>query len=314
MAELSSKEKAYAVADRFYLERADGSPLNIIRALPATTPTGIVRIIEAFDHSISAVISTMGIPVALASAAAHSQLWTQVLGAERIRALTIEHDTESADSEARTLERAKEHMERHLASGQGRIGESMCDFLLGVYDDPTIPRAAAELHAQGTVLLWSAFEVLARALFSLCLNSEPRLALKIADNEVTKRLFQLKGLDLALLSQYGFDVSRAMGDILLQAHSLGNLIAIKQVFGAMFPDDSRLRDSLSDRELWILSQRRNLIVHNRGVVDAKYLENTNESLPVGSKLLISPHDVERALDVVCSTGTTLIRRVADYLS
>jgi hypothetical protein len=236
------------------------------------------------------------------------------LGAERIRALTIEHDTESADSEARTLERAKEHMERHLASGQGRIGESMCDFLLGVYDDPTIPRAAAELHAQGTVLLWSAFEVLARALFSLCLNSEPRLALKIADNEVTKRLFQLKGLDLALLSQYGFDVSRAMGDILLQAHSLGNLIAIKQVFGAMFPDDSRLRDSLSDRELWILSQRRNLIVHNRGVVDAKYLENTNESLPVGSKLLISPHDVERALDVVCSTGTTLIRRVADYLS
>jgi hypothetical protein len=60
MAELSSKEKAYAVADRFYLERADGSPLNIIRALPATTSTGIVRIIEAFDHSISAVISTMG--------------------------------------------------------------------------------------------------------------------------------------------------------------------------------------------------------------------------------------------------------------
>ncbi|MGA2904454.1 MAG: hypothetical protein ABSD98_11520 [Candidatus Korobacteraceae bacterium] len=167
MADLSFKNKACAVIDRFYVERTDGSPLTIVRELLTKVPAGVVKIVEAFDHNISAVISTMGIPVALANAAAHANLWTQVLGAERIRA-GMDEDPESAESRARTLERAKKHMERHLAAddAQAIIGNEMCDFLLAVYDQPQIPRAAAELHGQGIVLVWSAFEVLARDLFA----------------------------------------------------------------------------------------------------------------------------------------------------
>jgi hypothetical protein len=105
-----------------------------------------------------------------------------------------------------------------------------------------------------------------------------------------------------------------MGDILSQAHDLGNLVAIRQVYAALFPEDSLLRDSLSERDLWMLNQRRNLIVHNRGVVDAKYLAVTGESCAVGSQLVTSPLDLERALDKVCSTGPTLIRAVAQLLT
>ncbi len=308
-------KKADAVIDRFYVASIDGSPLTAVRELVATLPKALANIGQAFDHNLSAIASTMGIPVTLAGAAAHGRLWTQVLAAERIRALDDE-DEGSSESEARTLQRAKEHIERHLASKDGvqRIGHDACDFLLAAYEDPNLARATMELHGQGIVLLWSAFEVLARDLFVFCLNSKPELAVKILESETAKRLFQFKGLDVNVLAQYHFDVSRSMGNILIQFQDLGNLVPIKNVFLALFPDDLTLRRVLSDRDLWLLNQRRHLIVHHRGVVDSKYLESSQETLPIGSQLVIATMDLERSLDIVCSTGSALIKAAAAQFS
>jgi hypothetical protein len=208
------------------------------------------------------------------------------------------------------LNRAKEHMNRHMQETDHRFGEDMCDFLLAVHDGGTVSSAVSELHAQGVVLMWSAFEVLARDLFVCCLNCQPDLASRILGDETTKRLFQLKGLDFETLAQYRFDVSHAMGEILIQAHDLGSLEAMKACFGALFPDEPTLRACLSDRQLWLLAQRRHLIVHRRGIVDSKYLESTGEKLVTGTKISVSPSDVEQGLDVVCSAGIELMKSVA----
>ena len=61
-------------------------------------------------------------------------------------------------------------MNRHMQETDHRFGEDMCDFLLAVHDGGTVSSAVSELHAQGVVLMWSAFEVLARDLFVYSLN------------------------------------------------------------------------------------------------------------------------------------------------
>jgi hypothetical protein len=196
-------------------------------------------------------------------------------------------------------------MEKHLQ--EARFGEDICEFLLGVHKSGNVASAVSELHGQGIVLVWSAFEVLVRDLFAFCLNSRPELVREVMKNESSKRLFQLKGLDFEVLSQYGFDVSRAMGDILVQTHDLGNLPAMKACFEALFPDDAGLRDSLTEKDLWLLSQRRNLIVHRRGIIDQKYLDSTGEALVLGEQMNVSSADIERSLSTVCAAGISLMK-------
>lgn len=305
----SAKEKANAAGDFFYLELLNGNPVAAVRGTVPALPDGVRKVGDAFLHNISAVASTMGIPATLADAAAGLQLWTRVMLAERLRAKAADLRG-NALSEEQILNRVKEQMDRHSGEADHLFGEGMCDFLLAVHQAGTVSSAVSELHGQGVVLMWSAFEVLARDLFVYSLNCKPDLASRILGDETTKRLFQLKGLDFETLAQYSFDVSHAMGEILIQAHDLGSLTAMKACFTALFPDVPTLRACLSDHELWLLAQRRHLIVHRRGIVDNRYLESTGEKLMPGSQISVSPSDIERGLDIVCSAGIELLKSVA----
>lgn len=302
----ASVERSRAVIDRYYIEQGTESPLKAVRHLLESLHSSVTKIGEAFEHNVSAVEQTMGIPATLANAAAHLKMWTQVLGAERIRSLNDE-DRGSAESEARALERAKEHMKRHIDEiGNTIFVDDTCDFLLGIYKETHIPDALGELHAQGIVLLWSAVEVLARDLFILCLNTRADLTNRLLEDESAKRLFHLKGLDFEVLQQHGFNVSRSMGEILAQTHDLSNLATMKTCFFALFQGDAILRERMSDPKLWILFQRRNLIVHRRGMIDRRYLDATGELLPLGTRIAIHSSDLERAFEIVCSVGERLI--------
>lgn len=143
-------------------------------------------------------------------------------------------------------------------------------------------------------------------MFILCLNTRADLTNRLLEDESAKRLFHLKGLDFDVLQQYGFDVSCSMGEILAQTHDLSNLVTMKTCFFALFPSDVTLRERMSDPNLWILSQRRNLIVHRRGIIDQRYLDATGESLPLGTQISILLSDLERAFEIICSVGERLI--------
>jgi hypothetical protein len=301
----ASVERCGAVIERYYIEQGQETPLKAVRHLLESLHSSVRKIGEAFEHNVSAVEQTMGIPATLANAAAHMKMWTQVLAAERIRS-RMDEDRGSLESEARMIERAKEHMARHIAEiGNTIFVDDMCEFLLGVHQERNIPRALAELHAQGIVLLWSAVEVLARDLFIFCLNTRADLTNRLLEDESAKRLFHLKGLDFDVLQQHGFNVSRSMGEILAQMHDLSNLTTMKTCFFALF-QDATLRERMSDPNLWTLFQRRNLIVHRRGMIDQRYLDATGESLPVGTQIAIRSSDLERAFKIVCSVSERLI--------
>lgn len=305
----SINEKAKAILGYFFVEQGDGKTIVAVRESVAGLPPSLRKVGDAFVHNVSAVVSTLGLPVTLALAAVRLRLWTQVMAAERLRARADDLEGHPR-TEEQILSQANEHMARHIRERDDLLGEDMCDFLLAVHEGGNVSSAVSELHAQGIVLVWSAFEVLARDLFVCCLNSRPDLASRILGDETTRRLFQMRGLDFETLTQYSFDVSHAMGEILIQAHDLGNLPAMKACFTALFPEELTLRACLSDHQLWLLGQRRHLIVHRRGIVDNKYLESSGEKLVLGSQISVSPSDVERGLDIVCSAGIELMKRVA----
>jgi hypothetical protein len=306
-------ERRRAVIDRYFIDQGEKTPLKRLRDLLASLEPAVRKVAGAFEHNVSGAEMTMGMPGTFAAAAAQMKMWTQVLGSERIRAL-MDEDSGSPESEVRTIQRAKEHMARHVAEGGETVFvEDMCEFLLGIYEEAKIPRALSELHAQGVVLLWSAVEVLGRDLFIVCLNTRADLANRLFEDEGSKRLFQLKALDFSVLQQHRFNVSRSMGDILAQTHDLSRLTTLKACFSALFPQDEELRKRMSEADLWKLFQRRNLIVHRRGLVDERYVEATGESLPIGTQLSVRSSDLERAFEVVCSVGERLIVAANDAL-
>ena len=265
----------------------------------------------AFRHNLQSVISTVGIPVTLAMASAQHARFQQLHIAEKIRARAhLGPDGEpTAEALQGAYEIAHKRMTEELGSRDGidHLANTASSFLLGVYQEESTRQAVAELLLEGVVLVWGAFEVVARDSFVAYLNTNPHCTQRISSDSSTKRLFEIRGLNLDILAQYDFDVSRQMGNILVSLNDVSSLTAIKDVFQVLFPNNVKLRDALNAKTLWILAQRRHLIVHQRGIVDERYLRNSGDDNAVpGNKLCISPQDVEKYVLLVRDAGVELL--------
>ena len=186
------------------------------------------------------------------------------------------------------------------------MANSACEFLLGLHEQEAVKTASKELLSQGTVLLWSAFESLSRDLFVCLVNSDPMLGKALVESPDGRRVFQLKALELDTLASYGFDISSNLGSILVSRQDLSDLKTIKSIYRFMFPDDRVVRDALATRELWTLAQRRHLIVHNRGIVDQRYLDNAGDRLVIGDEVQLDPNVVEQYAFVVQDAAAALL--------
>jgi hypothetical protein len=165
--------------------------------------------------------------------------------------------------------------------------------------------AAAELIRQCTVQTWSALEVFASDIFVSLLNAKSTLALALIGDEKAKKLFQLKGIPLEVLSEYNFDLTSKMGTLLAGYHPIDTIPSMKAVFGAVLPNRKAINRALSIRELWLLFQRRHLIVHRRGIVDSSYLSSTGDKVALGSVIHISPDVLETYINVVIEAATAI---------
>jgi hypothetical protein len=102
-----------------------------------------------------------------------------------------------------------------------------------------------------------------------------------------------------------------VGTLLAQRADLDDVPTIKDAYGALFPEAGALIEKLADRRLWVLFQKRNLIVHRRGIVDQQYKDKTGEEIPLGSQLWVAPIEVESFLSATVITGSELIKQVSN---
>src|SRR4029077_2221551 len=126
-------------------------------------------------------------------------------------------------------------------------------------------QAAHELLQQGLVLLWSAFEVLCRDAFEALLNENPSKIRALVDHPHTRKRFDAGRLSLDTLVQHEFDLSTRLGTALVEQQDFSRLPTLKAIYAVLYPDTGLIQ-TLADRDLWTLHQRRHLIVHRRGIV------------------------------------------------
>jgi hypothetical protein len=295
----------------FFVPATEGPLTPELEHAAATVAPIFSEAAQAFIYNVEAAISTVSMPSQLAIASAQRWRFQQLHIAERIRARSdLGPDGEPTKEALHTAwERANAKMRSELSSKDGinYLADSACEFLLDGLKSKDVSQAAVELLSQGAVLIWSAFEVLARELFVRHLNSRPSEAARLLSLPEGRRLFQLKGLDFETLAEYGFDLSVKMGTVLASAHDLASLGALKTVFRALLPESEELHKALDVKELWMLSQRRHLIVHQRGIVDSKYIASTGDTQQVGERLSISTDELMRYIVLVQQAAAELLR-------
>lgn len=141
------------------------------------------------------------------------------------------------------------------------------------------------------------------------LNQVPDLASDILAEHTFKKLGLPRGIPIETLRDFSFDVSHSMGFVLFGEGRLDSHPAIASVCKALYKNPG-LDQLLKSATLWKLAQRRNLIVHRRGIVDTQYLEKTSDKQPVGSKLIVTSQDIERDLAEVKDVGLLIAHSAA----
>lgn len=80
---------------------------------------------------------------------------------------------------------------------------------------------------------------------------------------------------------------------------------IKSALADIWVGSGSGEDILRSEGIWDLYQRRHLIVHRKGIVDALYLVETGEKRPLGSVLEITAGDLEDAITRASTFGLAL---------
>jgi len=257
----------------------------------------------AFLESLRGVVQTLSIPFNYTYSQVHSLHWQRILIRERIRS---DSDDVSVAGQA-----AKAAFDDYIAKESGGIiADHVIDLLAGLLDKPGSLAAARELVRQGVVLIWSAFEVLARDMFVDLLNNDPRLVERLQAHVPSRKRFTVEKIDWQTLSGFNFDLSASLGTLLSQRADLDDIQTIRDAYDALFPLATTLRERMGDDRLWIVFQKRNLIVHRRGIIDRQYIEKTGATLPIGSPLWVSPSEIDEYLEAVVFAGTELLTEAA----
>ncbi len=302
------------VMQRFFVADHPGELPVAVEEVRALLPGEYGMIAGAFAENIRATASTVGMPVALAYAAAEGSHWQRIHTAQRIRALRLDRapEEDEATLEARrektALAEASEMYRAFCASSEGTdvVAADACRFLLDALHSPGVEEAASELLLQGEVLAWSAFEILARSLFEAIVNNEPERILAILRNPLAKKRLP-DGFGIEALAAAGFNVSTSLGTLLAGRQDFSDLRTIRAVLPPATHAEQDAAAALADERLWILQQRRHLVVHRRAKVDVQYLEAVGERVLLGSKLTVTPEDLEVHLEAVVGAGVKLLR-------
>jgi TorA maturation chaperone TorD len=135
--------------------------------------------------------------------------------------------------------------------------------------------------------------------------------LALQADPIAKRRFDLSKISLETLAGYNFDVSQRMGSMLAQREDLSDVYSVKAVYQALFPGNQALSSAIGDPNLRLLSVRRNLIVHQRAVIDEEYLASTNCPQRAGERLMIRPSDLEDHIGTTVKTAARILEAVSD---
>lgn len=309
-----SPKFATAPALQEYFVSLGSDFLSMLEAEAAGLAAILKPVGEAFVANLRSVEAVACLPFAMASTARTAMRFDRIYLAERIKAEPIDDPPEKLDALA--LERARQKFDAEMATNDAREAQAQLTLqdLSRSLNNETMLSAAHELLRTSTVLLWGALEVLINDLGELLLNQKPYLCDLLSTNEYFKKRINLKSISFDDLKRFSFDLSGHIGTVLFENSKLDNVGIMREFFDALDKQNSQLRESLRSPILWRMGQRRNLIVHRRGIVDRPYIEATGEDVKIGERLRVAPSDLQDYFDACRDIGIHVIRTVSSKLS
>lgn len=262
-------------------------------------------------ENLSSAIQVASLPYTLTNASVHSRRFQAVLTAERIRAQGI--DGSDAERETAAAKKAGDRIISELNSPEmleWAINNILHELEEGLANSE-FAEASQELLRQSVVAIWGSFEVFVADAVVFLLNKNPLRAAQLIRHEKTRSYFPTKGISIDLIQDHGFDLNEAMGKILFSEQKFESLTKMKDIFEVLFPNREELHKVMAGQALYLLWQRRHLIAHRRGIVDATFLSKTSDSAPLGSKLKIDSYYLDEALTSVKSSAVEVIKAVAE---
>lgn len=268
--------------------------------------------ILVFKENLQSAFRVGCIPFQLVQSGVLAKRFSQIHAAERIRSLIPREPNEGLgpEQEKTALSIARERMEEELRDPD--IIHSHAKETLSVLDrhllttDYSLSESADELLRQILVMAWGALETLVNDTIRILLNERPSLSGCFAESKVYRDILFAKTNIVAALEEHAFDISRVMGDIFCDVVKLDSLQKIQDVSSSLFCDGA-LDKELKNDNLWLLAQRRHLIVHRRGIVDYKYISSTTDTTPIGQRITLDASYIEASIKLVKGAGITFAR-------
>jgi hypothetical protein len=96
-----------------------------------------------------------------------------------------------------------------------------------------------------------------------------------------------------------------MGDVLLEINPMISLKSIKTAYAIICSSGEDLMKTLKSQAIYNLFALRNLVAHKSGIVDEKFLLETNFSFALGEKITIRPSDFEELYMAAKAIGVNL---------
>jgi len=290
------------------------------------TPKGYKNLFKSFRDNIRAVISILLLPQEISSSRTKLYLFDNILTQETIKNTPIvpiyfsedekkkeeeRFDREQIEGKKKAIKTAKERFfeETYTKEGAKKYWDITFSFLGSCYETSDhLKIAIAELLNQGEVLIWGALEVLSRELIKTFLNKNPSLVTEILTNTKLKSKFNIKAIPIEILSDFSFDISKKMGEIVIMNNDLSNYSILQEMYRSIFKN-ARITRTIKSKDIYYLNQIRHLIVHRRGIIDQQFLDSTECKSKVGEKIILKPKEVIDDLSTVLKTGQIIMEEL-----
>lgn len=311
------KELAIELEKYFFLPVPENELLAEIIDLSNNLDSNYSDTAETFIHNIKSMISVVSMPVVLGSSAIQDKHFTRFHMAERIRSLktdfkideTVSEEPHEVARDKTANQIANEKFSKFVETKEGKsnLAIDTCEFLLKTVSNSELINASNILQQQGIVLLWGAFEILAKDAFIIYVDKNPISIKSLQENPSTKNRFELQKFTSEILIEHEFDLSNNMGKVIGRNQDFSDIVTIKETYDTLFPDSVSERNILREKDLWNLSQKRHLIVHRRGIVDQKFLNKTGLELNVGDEINISPEKLYSYVKQTIQCGIAILK-------
>jgi hypothetical protein len=178
--------------------------------------------------------------------------------------------------------------------------------------------------ASQIIATWTAFEAMTGDLWEAAVNLKPEILAKLSgrNKSAQRQGDDVKRIKIDWLHKYKFNVSEHMGTIFLEEkrYTFDGLDGIREAYlDAFSVDHSEIEKIILDNALDAISLIRNNLVHNGGIIDAKYLRRSKD-LPIqalgesGTPILIDGELAAQIIGPVLKDGHNLIVAVDNWLT